>query len=1361
MNPGSLGALFVQLLLDDKTFGPDLAKAQKAVEAFGAKLDSVARAVDEKITAAFQATALAVAGIATAATITGAAFEKQMSKVAAVSGATKTELAALTEEARRIGSETMFSATEAAQGMEALAQAGFTPREVITATADAMNLAGAAGMELGAATELVAATLTQFSLTAADAGRVSDVLTQASASSLLTAQDLAVALRYAGAAGAAMGYSLEETTAAVAQFRNMGLTGEQSGTNFRSMLESLANPTEKATGALAELGLKAADVDPTLHSFDEILQTLHDRNLSVAQSFQIFGTVSGANVARLAATWDEAKAKTTGYTQTLRALMSSSGAAAQQFGQMADNVAGRWDQLTSAIEEGMLTVFDMLKGPLSRLLDGLGERVAFLTGLARSSSGEVEEGLNRVVDQVLALVDKLIVLSPYLQTVATLMVAAFVGSKGIQFASAIIGMSSAIGVDLVGAVKSAVTAFMALDAASAAFTVTGIGAIIAGVALLTAAFAKLMAQMQGAVKASRELQGQLAGQAAMKAADEADIAALEKRLKLQQAELQTRLTRGEALSKEEQQIARLSAATAHQMVLDGELLDLGGRLAVASSVSVEDRRDQIRVLEQTRIQAAKTAATLGGLVDQYAEAGVIDAVNDRISAFNGALRRASTITGENVDSLEALKAKQTVAAETAERARKAIEALSAGIVDTQQAANVAKAGVSGAAGALGEFAAAGGEASAASKKHAKELEEEAKKWREVGDAIYREGVENARYAAAEFERLRAAGTSLRKTLVGLEQVDVIPDLSGVSDELNASLDDWARPAWKRALDSMIAPARAAAKKLGVALFDGAAFRVAFGSSLSRLKAFSKESGESLGGLMSAGFVDSVRSGIASIPDVLAGAAKGVVTLFRGINRVLGSVLFDGAVFRSAFGGTLSQLRATAETSGKSLGAVMGAGLAGAVGTALGKVLADATKALPSVLTGGLASPGDIAGLVQDFLGAREEAGTGVQTARQGVTEAQRGVQEARRGGDAEAIRAAQQQLQTAQQELQTALQVERETTAASMVDAAVDSAIAFVETLAENLDDILARIADRVPSMVNALIDSILRVAQALADELPGLVDTLMSSLPDLVDSVTEAVTVIIESLPEIVTALLEHIPQIIDRLVSSIPRIVAALVAAAPRIIGAIIRQMPKILLELYLMMPKLVLRLLAELTSGRFLKSLWNSLKQLAKDFGKAVVDVLTLGLGGLFRKGKGEKKDRTGLAGLAQDVGNLIGGIFGGGKNGAYSGIEYVPATMRMTVHRGEAVIPADRNAARVAGPAPSTAGYAQSFPSGPGGGGWGGGSPLELAVLVDGQVVDGALVGAAQNGRAPKLTRMIRQSSGVTVGLDRGRYSPWSK
>jgi hypothetical protein len=252
-----------------------------------------------------------------------------------------------------------------------------------------------------------------------------------------------------------------------------------------------------------------------------------------------------------------------------------------------------------------------------------------------------------------------------------------------------------------------------------------------------------------------------------------------------------------------------------------------------------------------------------------------------------------------------------------------------------------------------------------------------------------------------------------------------------------------------------------------------------------------------------------------------------------------------------------------------------------------------------------------------------------------------------------------------------------------------------------------------------------------LAEAIPGLVTVIVDSLPGIINA-------LILAIPGIVTALVGAIPELLIAVIQGVPSIVFALVQALPTLLGAILGMIPSILGEVIIGLPQIAVAMVKEIPrmAMKFIESITGAVGQ----FGEAFVESISGGITKLFKKG---------------GLGDVVDGIFGGKGGGAYSGIEYVPATMRMTLHKGEAVVDASRNAARVQG-GPGTAGAYQE-----GLAGGGGGSPIELAVLVDGQVMDGALISAANKGRAPGIQRMIRTASGVQVGFDRGRYSPWSK
>ena len=101
----------------------------------------------------------AVAGIGAAAIKAGADFEAQMSRVKAISGATGAEFEKLKDQAIQLGADTSFSASEAAEGMENLAAAGFATSEIMDAMPGLLDLAAASGESLANSSDIAASTL--------------------------------------------------------------------------------------------------------------------------------------------------------------------------------------------------------------------------------------------------------------------------------------------------------------------------------------------------------------------------------------------------------------------------------------------------------------------------------------------------------------------------------------------------------------------------------------------------------------------------------------------------------------------------------------------------------------------------------------------------------------------------------------------------------------------------------------------------------------------------------------------------------------------------------------------------------------------------------------------------------------------------------------------------------------------------------------------------------------------------------------------------------------------------------------------------------------------------------------------------
>ena len=126
---------------------------------------------------------------------TAASFEQAMARVAAVSGAAGADFEKLSAQAKQLGRDIQFSASQAANAQELLARAGFQTNEIIQSMPGLLNMAAAEGMGLAEAADIAASSLRGFGMNAGEMTRVSNVLAQASASSNVSIASLGEALK--------------------------------------------------------------------------------------------------------------------------------------------------------------------------------------------------------------------------------------------------------------------------------------------------------------------------------------------------------------------------------------------------------------------------------------------------------------------------------------------------------------------------------------------------------------------------------------------------------------------------------------------------------------------------------------------------------------------------------------------------------------------------------------------------------------------------------------------------------------------------------------------------------------------------------------------------------------------------------------------------------------------------------------------------------------------------------------------------------------------------------------------------------------------------------------------------------------
>ena len=219
----------------------------------------------------------------------GAEFEAQMSSVAAISGATAEEYRRLTEESRRLGAQTSFTAQQAAEGAEILAVAGFSVTEILQAQEGVLRLAESAGVSLDKAADVAAITLRGYGLAATEIARVNDILTNSFTSANITLDSFNEANKLVAPIAKQVGLELEETAAIINTLGDAGFRGSIGGTALRAILVQLLKPSDKARKSLQDLGVQIIDDAGNLRNLVDILNDFNEKQITNEQLSRIFG----------------------------------------------------------------------------------------------------------------------------------------------------------------------------------------------------------------------------------------------------------------------------------------------------------------------------------------------------------------------------------------------------------------------------------------------------------------------------------------------------------------------------------------------------------------------------------------------------------------------------------------------------------------------------------------------------------------------------------------------------------------------------------------------------------------------------------------------------------------------------------------------------------------------------------------------------------------------------------------------------------------------------------------------------------------------------------------------------------------
>lgn len=334
-----------------------------------------------------------ITGALAASTAAGASFESQMSTVQAISQASESEMARLKALAKQMGIETKFSATEAGQGLEYMAMAGWDVDSMLAGLPGIMNLAAASEEDLGQVSDIVTDAMTAFNLEASRSAEFADVLAQASARSNTDVAMMGQTFKYVAPVAGALGFSIQDTATAISLMANAGIKGEQAGTSLRAIFSRIVKPTAEVASAMERIRLSVTNSDGSMRSLDEILRDLRAGFLGLSESERASTAASLASQEAMSGMLALVNASDEDYEKLSDSIYHAKGAAEEMAGVRMDNLKGDVTLLKSSAEGAGIAIYEGLSEPLR-------EGVQTGTEWLNSFTESVEENLPTIRREV-------------------------------------------------------------------------------------------------------------------------------------------------------------------------------------------------------------------------------------------------------------------------------------------------------------------------------------------------------------------------------------------------------------------------------------------------------------------------------------------------------------------------------------------------------------------------------------------------------------------------------------------------------------------------------------------------------------------------------------------------------------------------------------------------------------------------------------------------------------------------------------------------------------------------------------------------------------------------------------------------
>jgi TP901 family phage tail tape measure protein len=358
--PVDMGELQASLTLDKGDFDSELESAKGSLRGLG-----------KVAAAAGAAVAGAATVIGTQAVRASADFERAITEAGIKVQATNETLAELEDAALSAGQATKFTATESANALTFLGQAGFSASQQVQALPDVLELAAAENMNVARTADIASNIMKGFGKEASEVNEISDLLVKTSQTANTNVQELGQAMSFAAPAARSAGVSMAETAAAVGALSDAGIKAGRAGRGVRTVLAKMGEVSKELGGDLSQSDIQAQGLAGSL-------QQLQKEGLNSGNALELFGRRHGVVVQAIL---QEGIPAFRDLTKEVKDNADAAGEAAEK---QLDTLSGKFEQLRGSVNVALTALGDQLSPTIKDSTDLMRQYANEVAGAANS-----------------------------------------------------------------------------------------------------------------------------------------------------------------------------------------------------------------------------------------------------------------------------------------------------------------------------------------------------------------------------------------------------------------------------------------------------------------------------------------------------------------------------------------------------------------------------------------------------------------------------------------------------------------------------------------------------------------------------------------------------------------------------------------------------------------------------------------------------------------------------------------------------------------------------------------------------------------------------------------------------------------